>query len=748
MTVSTELSHEEYVGNGVTTDFDFRFRIFESRHLIVVVADNDGNETTLKNGTDYFIVGVGSYFGGKVVLSKPLAKDWKILLERDLPVIQETDLRNQGKFFAEVHEDAFDYLTMLIQKALGTFSLSLRKPTYLSNHYDAKGNRITNLAPPKFGSDSANKDYVDNSIKDIDSKTLRVKDKLINALPNTEQRANKILAFDDNGQPIVVLPESGSASDVLIELNSYKGANLIDNGNLVIYKKIGLFGDGGYVSSKYDVVRDVDGFWYKYLGSDLPFNYVTPDENWMNVGILNGFDLHSPENFGAIANDERFDCLPAINLAIKTGILNLYPNKTYHVSNEVIIPSYLHGSLNGATIKAIGVWDVKKAVVRFSKFSIGEKGVEVGLIENQVRGVRLNGALNIDCNNIASYGFYARLLCAESGLGDIYVYNAMKWGIVMLGCWYFTVGILHANSCAQGISLGYPTEGETSPSGGLAINAVFLPFVGAWSTAKSKGKGYDPTSDNFASNIIGAGVILGESLSSSIGVLCAEHTQGAGLVTNNAISWSLNSVYFEANSKDFAQTNEPNVSLLSSGSNREGHTLPITSLTLGARDGIFVSKNSFERIDINNIYRFDNNKTFHSDSKLNSVKVKFVNYYVLLGENYKAPNALITEPMGIDFISNNVDFNKFGDIGYFVASGAPQGMVFSLNNSPSNLVIKVDSDESPESITIIGTQFKYTLSKTRTIGKSYKISIGNISSTPDVKGSVCIRSRKGEFNYW
>lgn len=227
MTVSTELSHEEYVGNGVTTDFNFRFRIFESKHLIVVVADSEGNETTLKNGTDYIIVGAGSYHGGKVVLNKPLPQSWKILLERDLPVVQETDLRNQGKFFAEVHEDAFDYLTMLIQKALGTFSLSLRKPTYLSNYYDAKGNRIANLAPPKLGSDSANKDYVDNSIKDIDSKTLRVKDKSINTLPNTEQRANKILAFDDNGQPITVLPESGSASDVLLELAKPDGVDWI-----------------------------------------------------------------------------------------------------------------------------------------------------------------------------------------------------------------------------------------------------------------------------------------------------------------------------------------------------------------------------------------------------------------------------------------------------------------------------------------------------------------------------------------
>ncbi|EPL6587207.1 glycosyl hydrolase family 28-related protein [Proteus mirabilis] len=235
MTVSTELSHEEYVGNGVTTDFDFRFRIFESKHLIVVVADSDGNEKTLKNGTDYTIVGAGSYHGGKVVLNKPLAQGWKILLERDLPVVQETDLRNQGKFFAEVHEDAFDYLTMLIQKALGTFSLSLRKPTYLSNYYDAKGNRIANLSPPKLGTDAVNKDYIDNSIKDIDGKTLRVKDKPINALPNTEQRANKILAFDENGQPITVLPESGSASDVLLELNKKDGSGKIGFSHNVMY---------------------------------------------------------------------------------------------------------------------------------------------------------------------------------------------------------------------------------------------------------------------------------------------------------------------------------------------------------------------------------------------------------------------------------------------------------------------------------------------------------------------------------
>lgn len=358
MTVSTELSHEEYVGNGVTTDFDFRFRIFESRHLIVVVADSDGNEKTLKNGTDYTIVGAGSYHGGKVVLNKPLAQGWKILLERDLPVVQETDLRNQGKFFAEVHEDAFDYLTMLIQKALGTFSLSLRKPTYLSNYYDAKDNRIANLAPPKLGTDAVNKDYVDNSIKDIDSKTLRVKDKPINALPNTEQRANKILAFDDNGQPITVLPESGSASDVLIELAKPTGVNLIDSGNLLIYKKIGKFGDGGIVEKNNHSIMDNDGYWYVYSGP-LPYRYGdSHDDNWINVGLLNGYPVNSVENYGAIG-DGRFDNSSSINLAIinnhKLKRETIFGGGIFAVSTPIYVQMGTHYSKHGTTIKGQGI---------------------------------------------------------------------------------------------------------------------------------------------------------------------------------------------------------------------------------------------------------------------------------------------------------------------------------------------------------------------------------------------------------
>ena len=308
MTVSTELSHEEYTGNGVTTDFDFRFRIFEAKHLVVSVADPDGTERILTNGTDYTLRGVGSYRGGKVILKMPLATGWKIGITRDLPVVQETDLRNQGKFFAEVHEDAFDYLTMLIQKSLGYLSLCLRKPSFISDHYDAKGNKISNLGKPVKDGDAVDLGTMKEHISAKDKRSLRVADKDIPALPNTANRANKVLSFDKDGYPVVVIPESGSAADVLIELSKNGGDRLIGSsfGNTVYadYSRLTIarkasFADGGILNSDKEAALAGDGFFYVYKGT-YPVTITpgwSPDSNWLCCGLLNGYPLHNFKNF-------------------------------------------------------------------------------------------------------------------------------------------------------------------------------------------------------------------------------------------------------------------------------------------------------------------------------------------------------------------------------------------------------------------------------------------------------------------
>lgn len=54
---------------------------------------------------------------------------------------------------------------MLVQQAYGWWSgLSLRKPSWLANYYDALNNRIRNLRDPSQAQDAATKNYVDNGI--------------------------------------------------------------------------------------------------------------------------------------------------------------------------------------------------------------------------------------------------------------------------------------------------------------------------------------------------------------------------------------------------------------------------------------------------------------------------------------------------------------------------------------------------------------------------------------------------------
>lgn len=228
MTVSTQVSRNEYTGNGATTQYDFTFRILDKSHLLVQTLDTSESIVTLTLGTDYTVTGVNRYNGGKVVLTSALPAGYKISIERSTPVTQEASIRNQGGFFPEIHEDALDKLTMLVQQAYGWWSgLSLRKPSWLANYYDALNNRIRNLRDPSQAQDAATKNYVDNSVAGSNShadnlfkRTIRVPESSISQFTSVTGRRNSLLGFDSNGDPVPIFSMTDTA-DLAIKLASH-----------------------------------------------------------------------------------------------------------------------------------------------------------------------------------------------------------------------------------------------------------------------------------------------------------------------------------------------------------------------------------------------------------------------------------------------------------------------------------------------------------------------------------------------
>lgn len=136
MTVETDACRRTYLADGSTSVFPYGgeggFRIFRDEDLVVTTLAPSGARATLALGTDYTVTGAGTYAGGNVVTASNPASGLKVSVARVLAATQDTDLRNQSAFYAELHEDAFDRLTMLVQQLEDQLSRVVALPPELS----------------------------------------------------------------------------------------------------------------------------------------------------------------------------------------------------------------------------------------------------------------------------------------------------------------------------------------------------------------------------------------------------------------------------------------------------------------------------------------------------------------------------------------------------------------------------------------------------------------------------------------
>ncbi len=108
--INNNVSKAIYEGNGVTTNFPFYFKVWDSSQIVVEVTDtNDITRTVTpwrieitKSGGSVF------YWEGHDL---PLPRGYKLAILRNMPFLQEVDLITGTRFDPQVIEDALDKAT-------------------------------------------------------------------------------------------------------------------------------------------------------------------------------------------------------------------------------------------------------------------------------------------------------------------------------------------------------------------------------------------------------------------------------------------------------------------------------------------------------------------------------------------------------------------------------------------------------------------------------------------------------------
>lgn len=172
MSIASTTSRNDYLGNGAVGSYAYTFIVFLAADLRVTVRSPDGVETQLTLDVDFSVdeEELGIPAGGEIDLieagqdwmdgSGNLVTDWVLTIRRVVELKQETDIRNQGPYYPEIHENQMDRHTMADQQQQDELDRTCKNPeTVPSSTFDptlpaniATANRalITNSAGTGF----------------------------------------------------------------------------------------------------------------------------------------------------------------------------------------------------------------------------------------------------------------------------------------------------------------------------------------------------------------------------------------------------------------------------------------------------------------------------------------------------------------------------------------------------------------------------------------------------------------------
>ena len=125
-----DYSPKSYIGNGITKEFSFDWKVFKNTDLIVKLIDSEDNETLQELAVDY--TATIESVGGKIDFTTAPAEGVTVVIERKLPLYQSTGYSTSSGFQGSEIEKSFDRVSCNLQDMdynIETFKTSFSSQT-------------------------------------------------------------------------------------------------------------------------------------------------------------------------------------------------------------------------------------------------------------------------------------------------------------------------------------------------------------------------------------------------------------------------------------------------------------------------------------------------------------------------------------------------------------------------------------------------------------------------------------------
>lgn len=390
MTISSENFRWAYTGDGSTTVFAYNNKIFSTDQLNVYLDGTLQTETT-----HYTVSGAGNENGGNVTFVTAPGSSIKVVILRNMDLLQGTDYPVGGSFPASATEDALDELTMIDQQQQEEIDRCLQTDVD-DTYFEARGKRIKDGLGPIDDNDFATKTFVESQV------------------------AN--LLIDDIVAPIIkrYTTINTAVSDTTLEV-----------GDVVLVKEYAT--GKGVINAVYDVVAAAtgtnDGFQYHDTNGSLQLQLRVP--YWVSVKLAGAY--------GDNTNDDTTAIMAAYNYVGANGGVLYIPDGQYYITDQggTGIALEWDGGHSGLKVVMEGSFEYKDGTGIALRIGQGPNPITNSLFT----GLTVNSTIQSPYENLAGFGIRLSEVgestfsnCRVSGFREGYALRPNAVVSAVVGC--------------------------------------------------------------------------------------------------------------------------------------------------------------------------------------------------------------------------------------------------------------------------------------------------------------------------